>query len=69
MWILAGAGHRRGSAQNRFYYSIWTLSIRVMPFGLCGAPATFQHMMNPLIEGLENFKAAYSDDFVIYSES
>ena len=41
---------------------------RVMPFGLCGAPATFQRMMDHLIEGLENFTAAYLDDLVIYSE-
>ena len=42
---------------------------RVMPFGLCGAPATFQRMMDHLIEGLENFTAAYLDDLVIYSEN
>ena len=41
----------------------------VMPFGLCGAPAIFQRMMDCLIEGLEDFTAAYLDDLVIYSES
>ena len=42
---------------------------RVMPFGLCGAPATFQRMMDHMLEGLEDFTAAYLDDLVIYSET
>ena len=42
---------------------------RVMPFGLSGAPATFQRMMDCLIQGMENFTAAYLDDLVIYSET
>ena len=42
---------------------------RVMPFGLCGAPATFQRMMDRLIEGLEDFTAAYLDDLVIHSDN
>ena len=41
----------------------------VMPFGLSGAPATFQRMMDTLIDGLESFTAAYLDDLVIYSET
>ena len=38
-----------------------------MPFGLQGAPATFQRMMDQLIRGLEGFTAAYLDDLVVYS--
>ena len=41
----------------------------VMPFGLSGAPATFQRMLDTLIDGLESFTAAYLDDLVIYSET
>ena len=41
----------------------------VMPFGLQGAPATFQRMMDQLLKGLEDFAAAYLDDLVIYSSS
>ena len=37
---------------------------KAMPFGLQGAPATFQRM---IIRGLEGFTAAYLDDLVIYS--
>ena len=42
---------------------------RVMPFGLQGAPATFQRMMDQLLRGLEEYAAAYLDDLVIYSDS
>ena len=42
---------------------------RKMPFGLQGAPATFQRMMDRLTQGLQGFVAAYLDDLVIYSDS
>ena len=42
---------------------------RNMPFGLKGAPATFQRMMNNLLMGLEGHTSAYIDDLVIYSRS
>ena len=38
-----------------------------MPFGLHGAPATFQHMMDQLLDGIGDYAAAYLDDLVIYS--
>ena len=41
----------------------------VMPFGLCGAPATFQRMMDSVIHGLESSVAVYLDDVVIFSET
>ena len=37
------------------------------PFGLQGAPATFQCMMDRLIQGFEEFTSAYLDDLLIYS--
>ena len=40
----------------------------VMPFGLHGAPATFQRCMDAVLRGL-SFVAAYLDDMVIYSDS
>ena len=40
-----------------------------MPFGLQGAPATFQRMTDRLIQGLEGFAAAYLDDLIIYSNT
>ena len=39
----------------------------MMPFGLKGAPATFQHMMNSLLRGLETYTAAYLDNVIIHS--
>lgn len=39
----------------------------VMPFGLQGASATFQRLMDQVLEGTESFSAAYLDDIVIFS--
>ena len=41
----------------------------VMPFGLQGAPATFQRLMDRVIRGLEDYTAAYLDDLIIFSET
>ena len=39
-----------------------------MPFGLTGAPATFQrHINHVLREFLDDFVSAYVDDIIIYS--
>ena len=38
---------------------------QVMPFRLHGAPATFQQLMDQVINGLDVFAAAYLDDLVI----
>ena len=40
-----------------------------MPFGLQGAPSTFQRMMDSLLVGMQDFAAAYLDDLVIFSRS
>jgi RNase H-like domain found in reverse transcriptase/Reverse transcriptase (RNA-dependent DNA polymerase)/Integrase zinc binding domain len=41
---------------------------KVMPFGLTGAPATFQHFINDTLrEYLDVFCSAYLDDILIYS--
>ncbi|XP_066509706.1 uncharacterized protein [Hoplias malabaricus] len=42
---------------------------RAMPFGLHGAAATFQRLMDDVLRGTEDFAAAYIDDVVIYSSS
>ena len=42
----------------------------VMPFGLCGAPSSFQGYINDVLrEYLDIFCTAYIDDILIYSNS
>lgn len=41
----------------------------VLPFGLHGAPATFQRLMDCVLKECIGHAAAYLDDVVIYSES
>ena len=40
-----------------------------MPFGLSGAPAMFQRMMDSVLRGTEAFAGVYLDDIVIYSKT
>ena len=40
-----------------------------MPFGLSGAPATFQRMMDSTLRGTEAFAGVYLDDIVIFSKT
>ena len=41
----------------------------VMPFGLRNAPATFQCMMDQVLDGMLEFAGTYIDDIIIYSQS
>lgn len=43
--------------------------VTVMPFGLHGAAATFQRLMDRVLQGCENYSAAYLDDVVIVSNT
>lgn len=43
------------------------LQFTVMPFGLHGAPATFQWLMDKVLQGCEDCSAAYLDDVVVFS--
>lgn len=42
---------------------------RRMPFGLHGAPATFQRLVDQMLRGAEDYAAAYIDDIVIFSRT
>ena len=43
---------------------------RVMPFGLCNAPTTFQRYINSALhEYLDEFASAYQDDVIMFSET
>ena len=41
----------------------------VMPFGLHGAPATFQRLMDQVLTGTNGYAGAYLDDVIVYSSS
>ena len=41
----------------------------VLPFGVHGAPATFQRMMDQLLRPHQAYAAAYIDDIIIHSPS
>ena len=40
----------------------------VMPFGLCNAPATYQRLMNKILDNIvDDFVYVYIDDLVVFS--
>ena len=58
-----------GKELTAFHVPSGLYHFSVMPFGLHGAAATFQRLIDSLLKGTEEFAAAYIDDIVIYSES
>ena len=40
-----------------------------MPFGLKGAPTTFQRLMDVILVGMKDFSSAYIDDISVFSET
>ena len=54
-------------AKTAFTTPFGLFQFRRMPFGLQGAPATFQRMVDKLLDGLQHCANAYLDDIVIYS--
>ncbi|KAM8953265.1 adhesion G protein-coupled receptor F5-like [Pelodytes ibericus] len=42
---------------------------KVMPFGMKNAPATFQRMVDRLLDGSQEYACAYLDDIAIFSNS
>jgi hypothetical protein len=63
--IRIAVGHENKTAfRTRFGSFEWL----VCPFGLSGAPATFQQYINTLLRKyLDDFASAYMDDVIIYS--
>ena len=55
--------------QTAFTTPYGLFQFKVMPFGLHGAPATFQRMMDRLLVSESEYAAAYLDDVVIHSGS
>ena len=46
-----------------------SFQFRVLPFGLCNAPATFQRTMNNLLTPCREFAEVYIDDIIIHSRT
>ena len=40
-----------------------------MPFGLSGAPATFQRLMDKILRGTEDYAGVYLDDIIVYGDT
>ena len=59
----------RDQHKTAFTTPFGLFQFKVMPFGLNGAPASFQRMMDQVIDGLYNFTAAYLDDLVVFSNT
>ena len=66
---MAGAIDRESQDQECICHPLGLYQFRVMPFGLQGAPATFQRLVDVVIQGLDDFTAAYLDDIIVYSKT
>ena len=55
--------------KTAFVTPLGKYQFKVMPFGLVGAPAVFQRMMNTLLADIISYAGAYIDDLVIFSTS
>ena len=66
-WQVPMAGESKEKTAFTTPYGLFEFN--VMPFGLHNAPATFQRLMNRVLQGCQEFAQAYIDDVVVYSRT
>lgn len=66
-WQLALAPETKELTAFKTPYGMF--QFKGMPFGLQGAPATFQQLMDQVLREVPQFAAAYLDDVVIFSQT
>ncbi|KYO29886.1 hypothetical protein Y1Q_0018548 [Alligator mississippiensis] len=54
-------------AKSAFTTPTGLYEFTVLPFGLCNSSASFQRLINNLLQGCEQFAMAYIDDIAIFS--
>ena len=62
-------GHPAHILRTAFKTKYGTFQFKVMPFGLCNAPATFQRTMDLIFGDLREIAGAYMDDVLIFSQT
>ena len=61
---------KRASQRSAFATPAGLFQFRVMPFGLCNAPATFERLMSQVLRGLQWDRClVYIDDILIFGET
>ena len=61
--------NQEDKAKTAFSSHVGKFQFRKMPFGLKGAPATFQRLMDSVLAPCYGFASAYLDDIIVYSDS
>ena len=61
--------HKSSCEKTAFVTMDGLYEFRVMPFGLCNAPGTFQRLMQKTLAGLGAFRSVYIDDVIVFSQS
>uniref|UniRef100_A0A1X7URL1 Reverse transcriptase domain-containing protein n=1 Tax=Amphimedon queenslandica TaxID=400682 RepID=A0A1X7URL1_AMPQE len=67
--LLASSCSQGRPTKDQFATPFGLYQFTVMPFGLKGALATFQRLMDCVIRGLKSFVSAYLHDIIVFSES
>ena len=55
--------------RTAFQNKLGSYQFRVMPFGLCNAPGTFQRTLNNVLAECRAFADVYIEDIVIHSHT